>query len=756
MRPCLLQALLLLLRQGVGRDGIDHGQQVTGLCADGIDLLLRHVGGDDGQIAVLLQGLPQLLGILGRLRAVCIAVLGQPADESIQLLCIHTHCIGHRPDAVLVGGSVGVQLGLGLGQLLFGGVQLRQPVIVLPEPGLVLGLTVLQLPAGSLQSGGVGGKLLLACLQLCLGGLQLRFGLGQLGRAVIEQRFVGRQLVQAVRILPLTVIDLALAVGQLLPAIGQLCGGICQLLVGLGLGIVVFSPGIVQLGAGLGNDAAVPRLAPGVGNALDPGLDGVHCVAVIIAEAVLRKGTLGGQVDLGVGLKGKILLRDVEYQLDCAVAHAGRLALKAEIVRVMHNAYNGVDGGVQLRVQRLVCAAYHQLGADGVGGVQLHGTGLDHALAGGRRQAALHKAETVDRVVVRRGQAVGAADDGVAVCLDQQIGRVARLHLAHAVHLPERGNILVSQAQSGDNAQIVEIGIIHIALHRLLHVDGGAVQPGQKAYAQRHDGKHGSKPAHGIFKCPQGVFAIAACHLPFNPFHRGGGGVHRLVNHAAAVDADDPVCHGGQRTVVGDDDDRAALPAAGGLQQRQHLLAGLVVQRAGGFIAEQDLRVFGQRAGNRNTLLLTARKLRREVVLSVRQSHLVQHGVGVQRVAADLSGQLDIFPRGQVLHQIVELKDKAHIIPAVGRQPLFIKAADLFAVQQDRALIAGVHAAQHIQHGGLACARGAEDDAELALFDLKADMVGRGDPRFTHLIIFTHIVKQHKRLRHAEIPPVRL
>ena len=88
----------------------------------------------------------------------------------------------------------------------------------------------------------------------------------------------------------------------------------------------------------------------------------------------------------------------------------------------MHNAHNGVDGGVQLRVQRLVRAAYHQLGADGVGGVQLHGTGLDHALAGGCGQAAIHKAQTVDRVVVRRGQAVGAADDGVAVCLDQQIG----------------------------------------------------------------------------------------------------------------------------------------------------------------------------------------------------------------------------------------------------------------------------------------------------------------------------------------------
>ncbi len=78
------------------------------------------------------RGLPQLLGILGWLRAVYIAVWASQPMKSIQMLCIHAH-FGQRPDAVLVGSSVGVQLGLGLGQLLFGGVQLSSPSLC-PEP----------------------------------------------------------------------------------------------------------------------------------------------------------------------------------------------------------------------------------------------------------------------------------------------------------------------------------------------------------------------------------------------------------------------------------------------------------------------------------------------------------------------------------------------------------------------------------------------------------------------------------------------
>ena len=84
------------------------GQQITGLCADGIDLLLRHVAGMMSDRRIL-RGLPQFLHRLGRLRAVGIAVLGQPADKRIHL-GIHPSFSALSDAVLLVGVSVGVQL----------------------------------------------------------------------------------------------------------------------------------------------------------------------------------------------------------------------------------------------------------------------------------------------------------------------------------------------------------------------------------------------------------------------------------------------------------------------------------------------------------------------------------------------------------------------------------------------------------------------------------------------------------------------
>ena len=144
---------------------------------------------------------------------------------------------------------------------------------------------------------------------------------------------------------------------------------------------------------------------------------------------------------------------------------------------------------------------------------------------------------------------------------------------------------------------------------------------------------------------------------------------------------------------MGNNDHRAAGAAAGILQKGQHLLAGLVIQCTGGLVAEQKLGIFGQCAGNGHPLLLAAGKLRREVVQPLAQPHAAQGLGGVQRVAADLAGQLHIFQRRQVLHQVVELEHKAHIVPAVSGQLPLGKVAHVLPVQPDMALVAGVHAA---------------------------------------------------------------
>ena len=124
---------------------------------------------------------------------------------------------------------------------------------------------------------------------------------------------------------------------------------------------------------------------------------------------------------------------------------------------------------------------------------------------------------------------------------------------------------------------------------------------------------------------------------------------------------------------------------------------------------------------------------------------------GVQRVAADLAGKLHVFQRGQVLHQVVELEHKAHVIPAVGGQLPGGKAAHVAAVQPDVALVAVVHAAQNIQQGGLARTGGPHDDAELALVHIEIQVVGGSDLHTAGLVIFTDIFKLHKML-HGVFP----
>ena len=116
-----------------------------------------------------------------------------------------------------------------------------------------------------------------------------------------------------------------------------------------------------------------------------------------------------------------------------------------------------------------------------------------------------------------------------------------------------------------------------------------------------------------------------------------------------------------------------------------------------------------------------------------------QHVRRVQGIPADLGRQLHVLQSGQVLHQVVELEDKADVVPAVGGQLLLAVIGHLLSVHQDGALVALVHAAQNVEHRGLARARGAHDDAELPLFNLKGDIPHGGDDHLAHLVPLDHV-----------------
>ena len=97
-----------------------------------------------------------------------------------------------------------------------------------------------------------------------------------------------------------------------------------------------------------------------------------------------------------------------------------------------------------------------------------------------------------------------------------------------------------------------------------------------------------------------------ANHLPFDI----GDGLRRCVDllagHLAGAEANHFMSHRCKRGIMRDDHHGHALRLANILQQLQHFLAGLVIERTGRLIAQQQLRLFGNRAGDGYTLLFAA------------------------------------------------------------------------------------------------------------------------------------------------------
>ena len=73
------------------------------------------------------------------------------------------------------------------------------------------------------------------------------------------------------------------------------------------------------------------------------------------------------------------------------------------------------------------------------------------------------------------------------------------------------------------------------------------------------------------------------------------------------------------------------------------MLARLIVQCAGGLVAEEQLGVFRKRPGDRHALLFAARELRGEILRPLGQAHLPQHLPGRKRIPAQTGGKLHVF-----------------------------------------------------------------------------------------------------------------
>ena len=122
--------------------------------------------------------------------------------------------------------------------------------------------------------------------------------------------------------------------------------------------------------------------------------------------------------------------------------------------------------------------------------------------------------------------------------------------------------------------------------------------------------------------------------------------------------------------IVGHHDDGLAEIAVEDLEHREDLVGAGAVEIAGRLVAQQELRIGDDRAGNGHALLLPARHFTRIVVGPVGEIDDLERGRDAlaPRLGAKVrqqQRQFDVLRSAEHRHQIVELKDEAD----VGRAP---------------------------------------------------------------------------------------
>ena len=152
----------------------------------------------------------------------------------------------------------------------------------------------------------------------------------------------------------------------------------------------------------------------------------------------------------------------------------------------------------------------------------------------------------------------------------------------------------------------------------------------------------------------------------------------------------------------------------------EHDDAGGDVERAGRLVAEQHFGPLGDRAGDRDALLLAAGELRREVVDARRSSSTSPSASsGVIGFVGDLGDERDVLARRQAGDEIVELEDEADVLAAVARSARFVGRRQVVVAVEDLAAVGTSRPPRMLSSVDLPAAGRAEQHDELALVEFQ-------------------------------------
>jgi len=158
----------------------------------------------------------------------------------------------------------------------------------------------------------------------------------------------------------------------------------------------------------------------------------------------------------------------------------------------------------------------------------------------------------------------------------------------------------------------------------------------------------------------------------------GAGVVVELRGRKPAVGhGEHAIGHFGEHGIVGDHDGEGAEFAIDTLDCFENEDAGFNIERAGGFIAEQDIGTLGDGTGDGDALLFAAGELSGEMVGSRSEADEFEGFIGAHGVPGYFRDQPDVFTGSQTGDEVVELKHEADDIAAVGGDAFFAGAADV-------------------------------------------------------------------------------
>ena len=233
-----------------------------------------------------------------------------------------------------------------------------------------------------------------------------------------------------------------------------------------------------------------------------------------------------------------------------------------------------------------------------------------------------------------------------------------------------------------------------------------------------------------------------------------------FLDDVAAAEFEDPTTFLGELEIVGDHHEGGVFLPVEPEDELLDLVGGVAVEIAGRLIAEQNFRLVYKGPGQRNALLLPARKLHRIVIVTITQPNTVQQITSPlfgfrSALSPELERHQHVFQGGQGRDQLEILKYESNVVVAHAGPLVLIHGLNGLSGHHHRPRRWLVQAGAKPQQGGFAApgrtenGEGGPDRQIEAYFVQHRQIPTRSRVGFGQVLDFQHGLHTHERNRAA-------